>query len=134
MNEEHMFRELNVALNRESAGHPAFTEENWRVLLAQVETRDSTLEEVGAELAASEMRCKELEEALRRIGEKLQAEIAGYINVEDQDKQTGRARTAAFASAGYLVERATGAQYTNPLSLQNDALDAASVAREPDRE
>lgn len=69
-----------------------------------------------------------LEEAVRReerladedrtaaaIGRRLQEEIADSIRAEDPDKLPDRARIQAFASVGYMVEKATGVPYKNPL-------------------
>lgn len=49
------------------------------------------------------------------VGKKLQQEIALYILAEDQTKTEGRARIAAFAAAGYEVEKTTGVAYENPV-------------------
>ena len=49
------------------------------------------------------------------IGEGLQEEIADAIRAENLGKETSRARGQAFAAVGYMVEKATGAAYLNPL-------------------
>lgn len=52
---------------------------------------------------------------LRAAGEGIQAELRDAILAEDRRTEASRARIAAFAFAGYQVERTTGAPYENPL-------------------
>lgn len=65
-------------------------------------------------------RIDNLEGRVAEIGRNLQAEIATYIEAERTDTEGARARIAAFASMGYLVELQTSVPYENPLVKRSE--------------